>query len=125
LQGALTAVKRQDPLVFIGSVSYAANRERMRAGSNVDPGDSVGFKGAALLAASPETSLRAGFDVSRFSRTKVDGVALTGTDATVAVLELGMASLLNARTLLDLQLGVGITPEAPDFRLRISLPIRF
>lgn len=124
-QGALTAVKRQDPLVFFGSVSYAATLERTRAGTKIDPGDSIGFKGGALLAASPETSLRAGFDLSRSSRTKVAGAAVTGTDATVAVLELGFASLINARTLFDLQLGVGLTPEAPDFRLRISLPVRF
>jgi hypothetical protein len=125
LQGGFTAVKRQDPLVFFGSWSYAATLARMRDGSKVDPGDSVGIKGGALLAASPETSLRAGFDLSWFGRTKVGGVSIPGTDGTVAVLELGFASLLNARTLFDLHFGIGLTPDAPDFRLRVSLPIRF
>ncbi|HKQ27835.1 MAG TPA: hypothetical protein VJT77_04490, partial [Burkholderiales bacterium] len=125
LQGGFTAVKRQDPLVFFGAWSYAATLARMRDGNKVDPGDSVGIKGGVLLAASPETSLRAAVDLSWFSRTKVGGIAIPGTDATVAVLELGFASLLNARTLFDLQFGIGLTPDAPDFRLRISLPIRF
>lgn len=124
-QGALTAVKRQDPLVFLGSLSYSAVLERSRNGSEVDPGDALGFKGGALLAASPETSLRVGLELSRFSRTEVGGVGVPGSDATVALLELGFASLLSSRTLLDVQLAVGLTPDAPDFRLRLALPIRF
>ena len=125
LQGGLTAVKRQDPLVFFGALSYTAVLERTRSGTDVDPGDAIGFKAGALLAASPETSLRAGFEVSRFGRTKIGGAGVPGSDATVAMLDLGFASLLSSRTLFDLQLGVGLTPDAPDFQLRLSLPIRF
>ena len=125
LQGGLTAVKRQDPLVFFGALSYTAVLERTRSGTEVDPGDAIGFKAGALLAASPETSLRAGFEVSRFGRTKIGGASVPGSDATVATLDLGFASLLSSRTLFDLQLGVGLTPDAPDFQLRLSLPIRF
>jgi len=33
--------------------------------------------------------------------------------------------LLTAKTLVDLSLGIGITPDAPDFRIGLSLPIRF
>jgi hypothetical protein len=36
-----------------------------------------------------------------------------------------VAKLLTRRTLLDVHLGIGLTPDAPDFRLRLSLPIRF
>lgn len=125
LQAALTAVKRQDPLVFFGSLSYTVALERTRDGNKVDPGDALGLKAGALLAASPETSLRAGFELSRFGRTKISDIDAPGSDATVAMLELGFASLISRRTLFDLQLGIGLTPDAPDFRLRVSLPIRF
>jgi hypothetical protein len=125
LQAALTAVKREDPLVFFGTASYTAVLERERGGSDVNPGDAIGLRAGALLAASPETSLRAGLDLSRVGRTRIGGAGVPGSDATVGVLELGVARLLSQRTLLDVQLGVGVTPDAPDFRLRLSVPIRF
>lgn len=125
LQGALTAVKRQDPLVFFGTASYSRIFERERSGVDVDPGDAVGIKAGTLLAASPETSLRAAIDLSRVGRTHVAGSAVPGTDGTVGIVELGLSTLLTRRTLLDVNLGIGITPEAPDFRVRLAVPIRF
>jgi hypothetical protein len=125
LQGALTAVMRQDPLVFFGTASYARVFERERSGADVDPGDSVGLKVGTLLAASPETSLRAAFDFTRSGRARVAGSSVAGSDATVGILELGLATLLTAKALLDVELGIGLTPDAPDFRVRLALPIRF
>ena len=125
LQAALTAVKREDPLVFYGTASYSRAFERERSGTDVDPGDSFGLKGGAILAASPETSLRTAFDFTRFGRTRVAGSSAAGSDATVGILELGLATLLTSRALLDVELGIGVTPDAPDFRVRLALPIRF
>jgi hypothetical protein len=125
VQATLTAVKRQDPLVFFGTASYNRVFDRQRGGVDVDPGDAFGLKFASLLAASPDTSLRAGFDVTRSGRSRVAGSAVAGSDATVGLVELGLATLVTARALLDLELGIGITPDAPDFRLTLSLPIRF
>jgi hypothetical protein len=125
VQAALTAVQRQDPLVFFGTASYTRILERERNGIEVDPGDAIGIKAGTLLAASPETSLRAAFDVSRFGRTHFAGAAVPGSDATVGIVELGLSTLLSRQTLLDINLGVGVTSDAPDFRIRVALPIRF
>lgn len=125
LQAALTAVKREDPLVFFGTASYSRIFERDRGGVDVDPGDAIGIKAGTLLAASPETSLRTAMDLSRVGRTHVAGSAVPGTDATIGILELGLSTLLTRRTLLDVNLGIGITPDAPDFRVRLAVPIRF
>jgi hypothetical protein len=125
LQAALTAVKREDPLVFFGTASYTRIFERDRSGADVDPGDAIGIKAGTLLAASPETSLRTAIDLTRFGRTHVGGSAVPGSDATVGILELGLSTLLTRRTLLDVNLGIGITPDAPDFRVRLAVPIRF
>jgi len=125
IQAGLTAVKRQDPLVFFAALTYARIIEREYGGAEVDPGDAFGVKAGTLLAASPETSLRAGFELQWSGRTAVAGASVAGSDATVAILELGLATLISARTLLDVQFGVGVTPDAPDFRLRLSLPVRF
>jgi hypothetical protein len=125
LQAALTAVTREDPLVFFVTPSYIWVFKRERSGVDVDPGDAYGLRAGTLLAASPDTSLRASFELSRFARTRIAGQDVPGSDTTVGILELGLAKLLTRRTLLDVQLGIGLTPDAPDFRLRLALPIRY
>jgi outer membrane putative beta-barrel porin/alpha-amylase len=125
LQGALTLVKRQDPLVFFGTASYTAVRGRSYGGAEIEPGNSIGLKLGTILAASPRSSLRGGFEMSRSGRTQVDGASIPGSDAVIATLQFGFATLLSRRTLLDLQLNVGVTPDSPDFALIVSLPIRF
>ena len=124
LQAALTAVTREDPLVFFVTPSYSWVFERERSGADVDPGDAIGLKAGTLLAASPETSLRLSFELNHAARTRVAGQDVPGSDTTIGILELGLAKVLSRRTLLDVQLGIGITPDAPDFRLRLALPIR-
>ncbi|TFZ00785.1 hypothetical protein EZ313_20285 [Ramlibacter henchirensis] len=125
LQGALTAVKRQDPLVFFGTVSYAVSRAHSYAGSRIRPGHAVGLKAGTLLAASPETSLRTGVELTRLDRTRVNGQEVAGSSTLSGSVELGLSTLLSRSTLLDITLGFGITPDAPDLRLSVSLPVRF
>jgi len=125
LQAALNVVAREDPLVFFLSPSYSWIFKREQNGVNVDPGDAIGLKAGTLLAASPETSLRGSVELSRTGRTRIAGAAVPGSDTTVGVLEFGLSKVLSRRTLLDVSFGIGVTPDTPDFRLRIALPIRF
>ncbi|MFL6581872.1 MAG: transporter [Burkholderiales bacterium] len=125
IQAGLTAVKRQDPLVFFGSISYIGYQSHNYNGNDIEPGDGVGLRFGAILAASPDTSLRAALDLSRYGNTRLNGASVPGSELVVGVLELGMSTLLSAKTLIDLSLGIGITTDAPDFRIGLSLPIRF
>lgn len=125
VQAGLTAVKRQDPLVFFGTLSYTAVLERTHQGLEIDPGNLVGLRAGAILAASPQTSLRGGFEVARAGMTRIDGTKIPGTDTTAGTLQFGVATLLSSRALLDIQLGIGVTRDAPDFRITAALPIRY
>ena len=125
LQAALNVVAREDPLVFFLSPSYSWIFKREQNGVDVDPGDAIGLKAGTLLAASPETSLRGSIELSRTGRTRIAGAAVAGSDTTIGVLEFGLSKVLSRRTLLDISFGIGLTPDTPDFRLRIALPIRF
>jgi hypothetical protein len=125
IQVAVNAVLREDPLVFFLSPSYSWVLKREKNGVEVDPGDSGGVKAGALLAASPETSLRAAFELSRAGRTRIAGQGVPGSDTTLGSLEVGFSKVLTRRTLLDVALAVGLTPDAPDFRLRFAIPVRF
>jgi hypothetical protein len=121
ISGFVTAVKTQDPLVFVGSVFYETSFEK----GGVDPGDELGFSIGSLLAASPETSLRFFLNQSFAGEVAVDGRGIPGSDEDFATFTTGASSILSARVLLDLTAGIGLTEETSDYFVNVSLPIRF
>lgn len=121
LTGSLSFVKSQDPLAFFGSVAYEKTFEE----DDLDPGDRIGLAIGTVLAASPETSLRASLRQDFVGDAEFDGDQLDGTDQMVATLNVGASSVLGRGLLLDASAEVGLTDDAPDYSARISLPIRF
>ncbi len=53
------------------------------------------------------------------------GDPVTGSDQLAASLSLGVATVLQQNMLLDVGVSVGLTEDAPDFGVAVSLPIRF
>jgi hypothetical protein len=125
LQGTLTAVKRRDPVVFFGSLFHTYTFDRRTNGIEIDPGNATGIRLGSIFALSPETSLRMGVDFSRAGRATIDGLKIPGSDTSTGMLDLGFATLLSPRSLLSVQAGFGITRDSPDFRLVVSLPVRY
>jgi hypothetical protein len=121
LSGSLSAVKRQDPLAFVGSVSYAKTFEH----DDLEPGDELGFSLGTILAASPETSLSFFFNQAFTDDTKIDGDKINGSDQVIGTLSLNAATILGPNTLLSITGEVGLTDEAPDYAIGASVPIRF
>jgi hypothetical protein len=121
LQGTLNAVKRQDPLAFIGAVSYGTTFEN----HDVKPGDELGVNIGTVLAASPSTSLRLGLGQRFVDNTRVDGEGIDGSDRVVGTATFGASVILGHGVLLDVAADIGLTDDAPDYALRTSLPIRF
>ena len=121
LQGSLTLTKRQDPLVFLGSASYATTFEK----DDVKPGDALGFSVGALLAASPETSLRVLLNQTFVDDLQVDDRTISGSDQVIGTLSLGASSIIGRGKFLDITAGVGLTDAAPDYSIGASLSIRF
>jgi hypothetical protein len=125
VSGRLTALKTLDPLVVFTTVDYSANLAYDQPFGRVHPGDSVDWQIGALLAVSPETSLSLGFAQEFKGRTRVDGRPIAGSDGIAAVAQFGLDQALSSRALLDVSLGIGVTRDAPDYTLMVSLPIRF
>jgi hypothetical protein len=121
----LTAVKRMDPLVFLGSLTHSFNQSTNFGAASIEPADTNSGSFRAILAASPGISLRTGFSLARTGDTKLNGLAIPGSKQTVGFLELGGSMVMSRRVLLDLSLGVGLTDDSPDFVIGASLPIRF
>ncbi len=125
LQGSLLFIHRVDPVVYVGGLSYAANLARRIAGVRIDPGDAIAMRAGALIALSPDTSLRLGLDLSRTRDTSIEGAVVAGSAAVLGEFSTGFSFVLTPRTLLGIEAGIGLTPRSPDFRIGLSLPIRF
>jgi hypothetical protein len=120
----ITALKTIDPLVLFTTLSYTANLSRHESFGRVHPGDAIDWQLGGLLAVSPETSLSFGFAQQFRFRTSVDSTSIPGSDGVAAVAQLGIDQMLSSRTLLDVSLGIGVTRDAPDYQLKVSVPIR-
>ncbi len=121
IQGSLTAIKRQDPVVFIGSLSYQHSFEKR----DIQPGPVIGMTIGGAFALSPETSLRLFLSGAYQEETEVFGRDIDGSSRTIGTLVLGGSTLLAPGVLLNTSLGIGVTDDADDFSLTFSLPIRF
>lgn len=121
----LTALKSSDPMVFFGTLSYAHDLGKDVPGGHIQTGDVIGLDLGAVLAVSPETSITFGLSQDFRGRTQVDGLGAPGTDTVASTLQLGFDRVLTRRLLFDLTLGVGLTRDAPDYAIQISLPYRF
>jgi hypothetical protein len=119
--GSLVALKRQDPLAFVVSGFYQKSFDE----DNVNLGDQYGFSLGTLLAASPETSLRFQLQTTFVDDIEVDGTTINDSNQVQGVLIVGASSILGRGVLLDVSGGIGLTNDAPDYFISISLPIRF
>jgi hypothetical protein len=125
LGARLTALKSSDPMVFFGTLSYAHDLGVDEPVGHVRMGDAIGLDLGAVLAVSPETSVTFGLSQEFRGRTQIDGVGAPGTDTVASTLQIGFDRTLTRRLLFDLTLGVGLTRDAPDYAVQISLPYRF
>jgi hypothetical protein len=121
LGASLTATKRVDPLVYVGSLSYLHALED----DDLQPGDQLGLSMGAVLAVSPDSSLRFFLDQTFAQEFEVRGGEVPGTDRVFSSLRIGLSSVLSPRILLDVEASAGLTEDAPDYALRVSLPVRF
>lgn len=138
LQGSLTVVKSSDPLVFFGSLSYAANLSATKQvqtidtngqsqtiPANLNPGDTIGFQVGTALAVNPEASLNFALD-QRFTRsTSLNGKSLPGTYLSEAVFHVGTSYIYAPGRSVDLGLGIGLSRGAPNFQFSVNFPLRF
>jgi hypothetical protein len=119
-RAGLTAVKRQDPLVFTAGFTYQTTMEH----NNVEPGDQYIPAVGVLLALSPETSLRFAQQVGFIRQGSINGVPVPGSEQTSGIFTVGLLSILARGVVLDLSASVGETPDAPDLNLRLAFPVR-
>jgi hypothetical protein len=127
ITGQVTALKRQDPLAFVASASYQTTLNQVRG---IEPGDEAEFFLGTFLATSPNTALQVSLDQTFANETFANDTTFKGnrikdSSQVSSTLNLGISSILARNVLLQLVGGVGLTPDAPDYSITVSLPISF
>jgi hypothetical protein len=125
VQVGLTGLKRHDPLVYYGGLTYSSPLSRSIDGTDVDPGDALGVRLGGILAARPDTSVNLGLNLAFVRAARLNGQRVPESDTVLGTLQVGFGTILTRRAMLNLSADLRVTGEVPDFRLSVALPIRF
>lgn len=133
----MSVVKTADPAILFGNFGYIHSFRNSfddldNNPDTVNPGDvqlgrSFYFGAGVAFAFNERTSLSISYSdkLSARARTRYDGEPWTriiGSDANAAMFNLGVTYALNQHTTLVSTLGIGLTPDAPDFNLVFKVP---
>ncbi|MGZ5049678.1 MAG: hypothetical protein ACXWF8_03835 [Methylobacter sp.] len=118
---SLTALKRQDPLAFTGTVAYQKTLKK----NGIEPGDQISLNVGATLAASPQTSLSIGLQQIYSRETKINNVKVPGSDNVSSAFTLGASSTIGRSLFVSLLGGIGLTESAPSYFFNVTIPFRF
>ncbi len=121
LSFSVTALKRQDPLVFVATGGYTKAFEA----NHINPGNQFNFTTGAFLATSPETTLRTVLSQNFIQDISVNGITIPGSNTVQPILTFGASSILGRGILVDLQAGLGLTNNAPKYQVILSSTYRF
>lgn len=121
LRGQVVAVKRQDPLAFVGAFSYSYTFED----DDIKPGQQFALSLGANLALSPETSLSVTLNQTYSDELEFDGDEIEGSDQLSSTFDFGGSAIIAPRTLLRVTNSIGLTEDAPEYALRASVAYRF
>ncbi|MBO9718047.1 MAG: transporter [Pseudoxanthomonas sp.] len=133
----VSAVKTSDPAILYGNIGYTYSFESSFDDIDNNPdtvnpgdvklGDSFYFGAGVAFAFNERTSFSMSLSnrLSARARMRYDGQPwnkVIGSDANSALFNLGVTYALNANTTMVGLLGIGMTPDAPDFTLGFRLP---
>jgi len=118
---SITALKRQDPLAFTGTVSYQKTLKK----NGIEPGDQLNLSVGATLAASPQTSLSIGLQQTYSQETKINNIKVPGSDNVASAFTIGAASTIGRSLFVSVLGGIGLTESAPAYFFNVTLPFRF
>jgi hypothetical protein len=133
---SLSAVKRADPLVIYGSLSYGHSWAKTTTywdgaayqSGRITPGDSYGIGMGLSLAATPDISIDTGLSFDFKSKSTIapeGGAEYQSARTTAGYLNLATSFVLRKNLFLNLSAAAGVTDDAEDFIFTVSLPYRF
>lgn len=127
VQPGITMIFPVDPAVIFGSLSYQWNVKRNISGvGTVDPGDAIGINFGMGIGLNENLSFSLGYDHTVVGTNKLDGGRLGNSKTTqVGAMLFGANYRLGPRTTMNMALGIGATPTAPDVQFTVKIPTNF
>ncbi|MDP4546589.1 MAG: transporter [Marinobacter sp.] len=134
--GGLSMSKVLDPVVVFGSLSATYNitaddLEQVRGGRllvEVEPGFGLSGSAGFAYSLSYDISLSVSAQVSYSDETILtfsNGDQAAAQDQMTGFLSMSLGTRVSDMTIVNTSLGIGLTEDAPDFSLGVSLPINF
>lgn len=136
----LSAIKTMDPAIVFANIGYIHSFPRRFGDIDTDPqthtpgevklGNSYYFGAGVAFAFNERTSLSLSFSdrlsaKASLRSTGLPWVKVIGSDANAATFNMGVTYALSAHTTLVTLLGIGLTPDAPDYTLTFRIPYMF
>lgn len=136
----ISFIKTVDPAILYTNLAYTFNFEDEFSDISSDPtlkqtgkvnlGNQFSLGGGMAFALSEKLSLSLGYthQFSERSSVKVDGGSsrdINGSDSRSGVVNFGITYGFADNLALQVGLGLGVTPDAPDIRIGINLPYNF
>jgi len=133
-------VKTMDPAIVFANLGYIHSFARSFSDIDTDPqtrnpgrvrlGDSYYFGAGVAFAFNERTSLSLSFSDKLSAKSSLRNkdtpwTKVIGSDANAATFNMGVTYALNQHTTMVTLLGIGLTPDAPDYTLTFKIPYMF
>lgn len=140
LSTGFTFVKTVDPAILFANIGYSHNFSRKfsdisgtvgeKTAGEIDLGDSYQLGGGFAFALSDRmsTSMSYAHRFSQKARIKTAGSgwnSVTGSDASAGSLNFGVTYAMSEQLSMVANVGMGVTPDAPDVTVGIKFPYNF
>ena len=125
----LTTVKVSDPAVLFGGVNYTYNFPRDVQGAiitgHVIPGNSIGYTLGMAFSLNYQLTLNFQVEHTFTFKTKIDQILLNDSSLNDARLTIGATWAYSKNNNLNLSISAGLTEDAPDLLIKVSIPFGF
>ena len=122
---SLTSMANADPVVIFGGLTFDYTDGREKQIGHVKPGFSSGLNLGMALALNFDTSLSFNFQFRYTDQSKINGQKIRGSDLTTSIFTIGLSTARGNSYAVDVDIGIGLTADSPDFQLTVSFPFNF
>lgn len=122
---SLTSMANTDPAILYGGFSVNYTPGAGKVIGYVKPGFSFGLNLGMALALNFDTSLSFNFQYLHSADTEIDGQTIRGSGMTTSTFAMGLSVAKGESYAVDIDLGIGLTADSPDFQLTVSFPLNF
>lgn len=120
----VSVVKSSDPAVLFGGLGYSHSFSRDVKGNKIEPGYDINFNFGAVFAMNNQLSLMFQTAGSYSPAVEVDGHSV-GSSSVPILFETGLTYVISKTMYVDMDVGLGMTDDASDSVIGLSLSRRF